>query len=88
MAMKKITKKYYFSVEGKTEKWYLEWLEGAINQESNAECYVQLASTVEKNPGKCVKKFSNITKTTITHVFDFEEPNNKSFIEMMLYNKC
>ena len=29
--MRKETKKYYFSVEGETEKWYLEWLENTIN---------------------------------------------------------
>lgn len=27
MANKKATKKYYFSVEGETEHWYLKWLE-------------------------------------------------------------
>lgn len=84
MAMKKITNKYYFSVEGETEKWYLEWLEDAINHASNAECNVQIASIVEKNPLRFVKRVSNITKTTVTHVFDFEEPNNKSFVENKL----
>ena len=28
---RKQTKKYYFSVEGETEKWYLEWLQKQIN---------------------------------------------------------
>lgn len=28
---RKKNKKYYFSVEGETEQWYLEWLEKYIN---------------------------------------------------------
>lgn len=34
--MKAMTKKYYFSVEGKTEKWYLDWLQNAINTANTA----------------------------------------------------
>lgn len=33
MAKLKITNKYYFSVEGETEKWYLDWLQDKINNE-------------------------------------------------------
>ena len=29
---RKLTKKYHFSVEGETEKWYLDWLKDNINQ--------------------------------------------------------
>ena len=29
--MMKKTKKYYFSVEGETEQWYLKWLQNTIN---------------------------------------------------------
>ena len=29
--MRKETKKYYFTVEGETEKWYFEWLQRTIN---------------------------------------------------------
>ena len=28
---RKECRKYYFSVEGETEKWYLKWLESQIN---------------------------------------------------------
>ena len=84
MATKMITNKYYFSVEGETEKWYLDWLENAINTNPNAQCKVQFVCTVEKNPIKYVKRLSNITKTTVTHVFDFEEPNNNSFVQSKL----
>ena len=30
---KKPNSKYYFSVEGETEKWYLEWLQKIINHQ-------------------------------------------------------
>lgn len=31
MANRKSTKKYYFSVQGETEQWYLKWLQDLIN---------------------------------------------------------
>lgn len=36
MIKKKSTKKYYFTVEGETEQWYLKWLEGVINSADEA----------------------------------------------------
>lgn len=36
MPVRKITKKYYFSVEGETEQWYLEWLRDLINASPSA----------------------------------------------------
>ena len=32
MTERKTTKKYYFSVEGETEQWYLQWLQKIINE--------------------------------------------------------
>ena len=46
--MKAMTKKYYFSVEGKTEKWYLDWLQNAINTANTATYKVVFDSKVEK----------------------------------------
>ena len=34
--------KYYFSVEGDTEKWYLDWLEKIINNDPNSVITVKL----------------------------------------------
>ena len=31
MANRKMNARYYFTVEGETEKWYLEWMRDAIN---------------------------------------------------------
>ena len=36
MSKKKATKKYYFSVEGETEQWYLKWLQDTINNTEQA----------------------------------------------------
>lgn len=36
----KTTLKYYFSVEGETEKWYLEHLSALINQADKSLCKV------------------------------------------------
>ena len=38
MAKLKPTKKYYFTVEGETEQWYLQWLQQQIN-DSEASQY-------------------------------------------------
>lgn len=45
---KKTTKKYYFTVEGQTEFWYLKWLQDTINKQDNAECKVSFDCKVEK----------------------------------------
>ena len=39
MAKMKSTKKYYFSVEGETEQWYLKWKHGEITATT---CYKSL----------------------------------------------
>ena len=46
--MRKETRKYYFSVEGETEHWYLNWLQNTINAESDAKFRVKLDSQVQK----------------------------------------
>ena len=37
MANRKMNARYYFTVEGETEKWYLEWLRDAINADPRAK---------------------------------------------------
>jgi len=36
MANRKLAKKYFFSVEGETEQWYLYWLRDMINKSEEA----------------------------------------------------
>ena len=70
--MRKENRTYYFSVEGKTELWYLEWLQQRINAEENAKMTVKLDVKVQKNPFDRVKRLTMISKTEITHIFDYE----------------
>ena len=64
--------KYYFSVEGDTEKWYLDWLEKIINNDPNSVITVKLDSKIEKSPQRRVKRMSIITQTEIWHLCDYE----------------
>lgn len=59
---KKICLKYYFSVEGQTEKWYLEWLQKQINDNDKANCKVKFDIQVQKNPIKRVKSLNVLSK--------------------------
>ena len=54
---RKLTKKYHFSVEGETEKWYLDWLKDNINQCDRSRYKVVMDCKVEKDPYKRAKKW-------------------------------
>jgi hypothetical protein len=69
--MKK-TKKYYFSVEGETEQWYLKWLQNTINDISERKYNVKLDLKIEKDPLSRVKGITILEKTEIIHIFDKE----------------
>lgn len=47
MPSRRPTRKYYFSVEGETEQWYLDWLEEKINNEPAARYNVSIDSKVQ-----------------------------------------
>ena len=68
----KTTKKYYFSVEGETEKWYLDWLQEKINNEAESKYKVSIDSKIQKNPLKRAKSLNVISKVEITHLLDYE----------------
>jgi hypothetical protein len=70
--MRKENRTYYFSVEGETEKWYLDWLQGQINTNPNAKCTVKLDSKIQKDPLARAKGLTILGKTEITHIFDRE----------------
>lgn len=70
--MRKEKRTYYFSVEGETEKWYLEWLQNTINALPEAKYVVKLDRKVEKDPISYVKRLTVLQKSEITHVFDYE----------------
>jgi len=68
----KSNRKYYFTVEGETERWYLLWLQKQINSETTAKYTVTLDCPIQKNPLKRAKSLVVTGKTVITHIFDYE----------------
>ena len=48
MAIRKSTSKYYFSVEGETEQWYLKWLQDVINNTEESAYKVSFDCPVQK----------------------------------------
>ena len=72
MAKRKPTNKYYFSVEGETEQWYLKWLQDTINNTEKAACKVSIDCPVRKNPLKHAKSLTVTRKIEICHFFDYE----------------
>ena len=74
MANRKMNARYYFTVEGETEKWYLEWLRDAINADPRSKVKVVCSPKVQKNPVKWAKANTNLDKSAkVFHVFDFED---------------
>jgi len=63
---------YHLLVEKNTEDWYLEWLEDKINNEPLAKYKVSIDSKVQKNPLKRAKSLNVLSKTEVTHVYDYE----------------
>ena len=70
--MRKENRTYYFSVEGETEKWYLDWLQDAINANPAVKYTVKLDSKIQKDPLARAKGLTILGKTEITHIFDRE----------------
>ncbi len=72
MANRKSTKKYFFSVEGETEHWYLKWLQDTINHNEHAAYKVSFDCPVQPDPKKRVKSITITGKTDLWHIYDFE----------------
>ena len=86
MIKRKITKKYYFSVEGETEQWYLKWLQKVINSIDAANSNVSIDCPVQKSPLKRAKSITNTGEVEIWHFADYEsgdEVHQKQFVETM-----
>ena len=86
MAKMKSTKKYYFTVEGETEQWYLKWLQDIINETEKSVYKVSFDCQVQKNPLKRAKTLVSTGKTEVWHLSDYEsdDPIHKQqFTETM-----
>lgn len=90
MENRKLSKKYYFSVEGETEQWYLYWLRDQINKSEESTIKVVIDCKIEKDPLKRAKSLIVTEKTEIYHICDYEsdeECHVKQFIETMDHMK-
>ena len=90
MIKRKTIKKYFFTVEGDTEKWYLEWLRDRINECNYASNKVAFDIQVQKNPLKRAKTLAVTGNTEIWHLSDYEsdEPiHAEQFKKTMDYMK-
>lgn len=82
-------KKYYFTVEGETEHWYMLWLQRQINAEAASKYTIIIDCPIQKNPLKRAKTLTitGITqRTEITHIFDREseeDVHTKGFRETL-----
>lgn len=76
MARKQILT-YFFSVEGETEKWYLDWLENQINAAPEARYKVKIKAEVQPDPVSYGKKLTVHSKTTVWHLSDIESSSEE-----------
>jgi len=86
MIKRKRTLKYYFSVEGETEYWYLEWLQDQINNSPDAANKVSFNKQIQKDPLKRAKSLPITEKVEIWHLLDYESSEKvhvKQFTETM-----
>lgn len=64
--MRKENRTYYFSVEGDTEQWYLEWLQKTINATPSATCTVKFENLEQYKSEANFKRI--LSRLTLDHV--------------------
>lgn len=57
--MRKESNVFFFSVEGSTEKWYLDWLQQKINSDPTVTHTIKLKTGIQKDSCKYVKLEKN-----------------------------
>ena len=72
------TLKYTFSVEGETERWYLEWLQNQVNSCSERKRNVSILGRVCQNPMKFAKTVNSKSTPSAVHLCDMES-NEKEY---------
>ena len=66
------TKKFVFTVEGETEKWYLEWLKDQINTFEGRNYNVTVDAKVQQSPKKFYKNANAKATPEVFHICDVE----------------
>lgn len=77
MPDRKENRRYTFTVEGETEKWYLEWLQNCLNSQPQAKYVVKIVSSIQQNPKEYAKRIIPISTPKITHFCDYESNNSE-----------
>ena len=73
MAERKPNIKYFFTVEGDCESWYLEHLQSLINNNPDAVCTVQIETIITRELEKTAKTINPVTvPQTLYHLCDVE----------------
>lgn len=70
------TNKYIFTVEGETEKAYLDWLKETINSCPHAHLKCNFTYFREKDPSKLRQRLSILYETDVFHLIDMEKHND------------
>ena len=65
-------RRYVFTVEGETERWYLEWLQEQLNLCPESKFTVSIVSKVQQSPQKFAKTVNPISTPKVTHICDYE----------------
>ena len=71
------TETFLCTVEGKTEKLYMEWLQKAINQHGKRTCNTKILASVS-HPSAFIKQLKIIDRTDIYHIIDREQLTQQS----------
>ena len=88
MSERKRNIKYFFTVEGDCEYWYLEHLQTLINSNSQALCIVQIETVVTRELQKTAKSINPITvPKTLYHLCDVEGINAEDQTRFQAYLK-
>lgn len=66
------TKQFILTVEGETEQWYFEWLEGEINKCPKRSYNVSLKAKKCPNPKDYYKNVNKLTSPRVFHICDVE----------------
>ena len=72
MSQRLQTRKYVFTVEGETERWYLLWLRDQINVCDDRTYNVSIDAKVQQSPKKFYKGVTAKTTPAVTHICDYE----------------
>lgn len=88
--MRKESKKYYFSVEGKTEERYFKWLMKEINSHKDATQKVNFDIEVTDNPISYAKSLYLLSAVAAFHITDLESTSedHKKRFEKELEDMC